>query len=310
MTVAKRALRGAEMAVVTVAPSDSPPVRYKGRMYIRIGPRRGIASAQDERILNEKRRYGDLPFDAQPVPTATLSDLIQLEFEQAYLPSAVATDVLAANDRSYEQRLAATKMIASADDPTPTVLGLLVLGVRTLDFLPGAYIQFLRIAGTQLTDPIADEQKVDGTIAEVLRRIDEKIASHNRVAIDITSGSTETRAQPYPLASLQQLVRNAVMHRAYESTNAPVHVYWFEDRIEISSPGGPFGAVTPETFGVPGFVDYRNPNLSEAMRVLGFVQRFGVGIPTARRELERNGNPPPEFEAWPNRVLVRVGVKP
>ena len=67
------------------------------------------------------------------------------------------------------------------------------------------------------------------------------------------------------------------MHRTYESTNAPVRVSWFSDRIEILSPGGPFGAVTADTFGQHGITDYRNPNL--AMRTLGFVQRFGVGIP-------------------------------
>lgn len=60
LTVVKRTLRGAEMAVATVEPADSPPVRYRGSIYIRIGPRRGIATAQDERILNEKRRYRDL----------------------------------------------------------------------------------------------------------------------------------------------------------------------------------------------------------------------------------------------------------
>jgi ATP-dependent DNA helicase RecG len=30
----------------------------------------------------------------------------------------------------------------------------------------------------------------------------------------------------------------AVMHRAYEATHAPVRVYWYDDRIEISNPGG------------------------------------------------------------------------
>lgn len=310
LTVAKRNMRGAEMVVILVEPCDSPPVRFKGRIYIRTGPRRGIASAQDERILNEKRRFRDLPFDAQPVPSAKLSDLSRVDFESTYLPSAVAPDILAANDRSYEQRLAAAKMVASADDPTPTVLGLLVLGIRSLDFLPGAYIQFIRIEGKELADPIVDEQVIDGPVGEILRRVDEKIASHNRVAVDITSASAELRTQPYPIVALQQLVRNAVMHRTYEATNAPVHVYWFDDRIEIMSPGGPYGVVTPETFGQPGVVDYRNPNLGAAMRVLGFVQRFGVGVPTARRELERNGNPQLTFEVGPNRVLFRVGVRP
>lgn len=306
LSVAKRVLKGRDVAVITVEPSDSPPVRYRGRIWIRIGPRRGIASAQDERILNEKRRHRDIPFDAQPVPTATLSDLARRSFEDEYLASAFPPEVVGANDRSYEQRLASTKMISSADEPTPTVLGLLVLGTRPRDFLPGAYVQFLRVGGKELADPVEDEQVIDGPVGDVLRRIDEKLASHNRTAVEFTSQATEVRTQPYPLAALQQLVRNAVMHRTYEATNAPIHCYWFNDRIEITNPGGPYGAVTPETFGEPGVVDYRNPNLAEALRVLGFVQRFGFGIPTARRELERNGNPAPEFDVRATHVLCRV----
>ncbi len=310
LTVSKRILRGAEIAVVTVQPADSPPVKFRGRVHIRIGPRRGIATAQDERILSEKRRYRDIPFDVQPVPSSTLGDLNQRLFETEYLPSAFAADVLAANERSYQQQLSATKLVASADDPTPTVLGLLVLGISPRDLLPGAYIQFLRIAGTDLADPVSDEQVLDGTVSELLRRVDDKMAAHNRVAVDFTSASTENRVQPYPTVALQQIVRNAVMHRAYEANNAPIHVYWFDDRIEVTSPGGPYGAVTQETFGQPGVVDYRNPNLAEALRVLGFVQRFGVGIATARRELQRNGNPEPVFETSPGRVVCRLGVRP
>lgn len=310
MTVEKRTLLGSDVAVITVEPSDSPPVRFKGRVHVRVGPRRDIATAQDERILNEKRRHRDIPFDVQRVPSATLADLNRRSFEEEYLPSAIAPDILAANDRTYEQQLASAKMVASADDPTPTVLGLLVLGIRPRDFLPGAYIQFLRIAGCELADPIADEQVIDGPIAKVLQRIDEKMVAHNRVAVEFTKGVTETRIQSYPLVALQQLVRNAVLHRTYEATNAPVHVYWFDDRIDIARPGGPFGSVNSVTFGQPGVVDYRNPNLAEALRVLGYVQRFGFGIPTARRELERNGNPPLRFEVSPYRVVFHVDVRP
>lgn len=306
LTVAKRVLRGAEMAVISVVPSDSPPVRYKGRIYIRVGPRRAIASAQDESILNEKRRYRDHPFDARPVPVAHLDELDRSYFETQYLPSAVAPDILQRNDRTYAQRLAASKMIVAADEPVPTVLGMLVLGTNTRDHLPGAYVQFLRLAGRELTDPVMDEQVVDGSVGEVLRRLDEKMVAHNRTAVDFTSGPMEVRQQPYPLRALEQLVRNAIMHRSYETTNAPVRVYWYDDRIEITNPGGPYGAVTPETFGEPGITDYRNPNLAEALRVLGFVQRFGVGIPTARHELERNGNPALEFQLQPSYVGVIV----
>jgi len=310
LMVAQRTLLGADVAVVTVLPADSPPVSYKGRIWIRVGPRRAIASRQDERILNEKRRHRDPHFDVQPVPSAGIADLGRRRFEEEYLPLAVDPELLAANERSYEERLAAAKMVASVSEPIPTIAGLLVLGTRPRDFIPSSYIQFLRIAGTELGDPIHDAKECDGPIADMIRQVDEKLAAHNRTAVDITSGPRETRTSTYPRAALEQLVRNAILHRTYEETNAPVRVYWYDDRIEILSPGGPYGLVTVETFGQPGVLDYRNPILAEAMRVLGLVQRYGFGIPTARRELERAGHPAPEFGVDPNWVLCTVKAKP
>ncbi len=310
LVVQKRRVKASEMAVVIVQPADSPPVRYKGRIWIRVGPRRGIATAQDERILVEKRKYNDTPFDLQPIVSATLENLNRLQFEQEYLPAAFAPEVLAANERTYAQRLAACRMVVSADEPVPTLSGMLVLGTRPRDFIPGAYIQFLRVDGTEFSDPIIDAEEIDGAIGQMIRRVDEKMESHNRVGVDITSGSVEKRTPDYPLAALQQLVRNAVMHRTYEGTHAPVRCYWFNDRIEIISPGGPFGEVTAQNFGQPGITDYRNRNLADAMRVYGLIQRFGVGIPIAQSELRKNGNPPAQFEVQPTIVLCTVRKKP
>jgi ATP-dependent DNA helicase RecG len=310
LVVEKRRLKGAEMAVVTVQPADAPPVRYGGRIWIRTGPRRGIATAQDERVLNERRRHRDQPFDLQPIPSATLSDLNRRLFEEEYLPAAFARDILVANDRSYEERLAACRMIVSADQPTPTVLGMLVLGVRPDDFIGGDYVQFLRIGGSKHSDPIVDSKRISGPLASLLHELDLVLAAYVRTRVDPTAGVVEKRACNYPLPALQQLVRNAVMHRTYEATNAPVRIDWFNDRIEILSPGGPFGQVTIENFGEPGVVDYRNRNLAEAMRVLGFIQRFGVGLAIARQQLAQNGNPPMEFKCTSNHVLVTLRPAP
>ena len=306
IVVERHSLCGNDVAVVTVQPSDSPPVRCRGRVQVRIGPRRGIATAQEERILNEKRRYGDIPFDIQPIHYATLGDLNLTQFENEYLNQAFAPDILEANDRSLNEQLAATKMIVSPDEPTPTVLGMLVLGKRTLDYLPGAYVQFLRFFGNELTDPISDEEQISGTITDMLRRLDEKLNGHNRTAVDFTSGPVERRISTYPVVAIQQIARNAVMHRLYEGNNTPVRVYWYNNRIEIMSPGGVFGSVTVENFGQPGITAYRNPNLAEAMRSLGFVQRYGIGIPLARRLLQEAGHPEIEFHADMNNVLVNI----
>ena len=98
------------------------------------------------------------------------------------------------------------------------------------------------------------------------------------------------------------------MHRTYEATNAPVRVTWFDNRVEVMSPGGAYGTVTAEDFAQAGVADYRNPSLAESMRVLDLVQRFGVGIGLAREALRRNTQPEPIFRVQPNwiRCVVRA----
>ena len=309
LSVETRSLKGADIAVVTVIPSDMPPVKYEGRIWIRTGPRRALANEQEERILNEKRRYKNLPFDIYPVPTARLNDLSRSIFENEYLPQAFAEDVLEANGRSYEERLASCRMIVSPAEATPTVMGVLAIGKSPQDFLPGAYIQFLRIDGAELADPVIDEEEIGGGIVEMLRRAEEKLKAHNRTSVDITAAATHQIDTPYPQAALQQILYNAVLHRVYERTNTPIRVYWFNDRIEINSPGGPYGNVTNENFGRPGVTDYRNPNIADVLKTFGFVQSFGRGIATARRVMEANGNPPPEFETNQSAVVCLLRRK-
>lgn len=306
MTVQKRTLCGKDVAVVQVQPSDSPPVRFRGNIHIRTGTRSGIASLQDERILRERTKTGYQYFDISPIPIADVSNLNLLQFENEYLPRAVSPEILVANNRTRIEQLASTKMIASVEDPTATVLGVLVLAKSPSDFMAGSYIQFLKIDGRDLSDEVVDSEEIHGTVSDILRELDSKIKSHNRRAVDFTSGPVESSTSLFPLPALQQLLHNAVMHRTYENTNAPARVTWFQDRIEILSPGGPFGVVSTRNFGQPGITDYRNPNLAEALKVLGFVQRFGVGIAVAQQQLKDAGHPPLEFNTDNDHVLVII----
>lgn len=306
ITVQKRTINGCDIAVVIVEPSDAPPVRFRGRVWIRVGPRRALATQQEERILSEKRLSRNLPFDIQEVHTATLSDLDLDFFRNTYLPVALAPDILEQNNRSIEQQLTSMRFIGTQPLHTPTTLGVLIIGKNPRQFFPGAYIQFLRIDGTEITDPIKDQKEVHGTIPGIIKQLDEIFQANIFIATDVTSQPTEIRHPDYPLVALQQLARNALLHRTYDSTHAPVLIYWFADRIEIYSPGGPYGRVTQENFGQPGMTDYRNPHIAEAMKNLNYIQRFGMGIALARRELQRNANPPPEFTISNHTILVTL----
>ncbi len=296
MTVEKKILKGHEMAVVIVQPADAPPVRFKGTAWVRVGPRRAIASPQEERILAERRRYRDAPADIQPLRDVDIKELDRALFRETYLPAAVSAEVLAGNSRTLEDQMASLRLVDPGPPLVPTVLGLLVLGKKPSDHLPGAYVSFLRLVGEKLGSDVISSHDIHGPLPRMMSQIDELLKIHIMEAVDITSTDKERRYPDYPLAALQQIVRNAIMHRTYEATNAPVRIYWYSNRIEVISPGSPYGQVTKENFGLPGINDYRNPNLAEAMRHLGYAQHFGVGIQIAREALARNGNPPPEFQ--------------
>lgn len=306
MNVYKARIDGVDVAVVEVAPSHEPPVRLRGVVRIRVGPRKGIATRDEERILTERRRGWDHPFDQRSVPGVDLKDLDLGMFQREFLPSAVSAEVLRENGRSVPEQLAALHL--ASPDGVITVTGLLLLGYNPTTWLKGAYVQFLRIDGTELTDPIIDRKELTGPLPQILRQMDEITSAHVRVATKVAGGTLEQRSADYPMTAMQQLLRNAVIHRNYETSNAPVQWYWFSDRIEIHNPGGLFGRATPATFGMPGGNDYRNPALAAALYHLGFVQRFGLGVPLARKACAENGNPEPVFlfEAGSFAVVVRA----
>jgi len=304
ITVQKHQLKGSDMAVVLVYPSDGPPVRFKGSVWVRVGPRRAIATPDDERRLNEKRRFRDIPADIRPIASASLSDLDDLLFQRVYLPNAVSREVLQENQRGVEHQLLATRFAHPGPPVCPTVLGILTVGKSPTDWVPCAYVQFLRIDGAALGDPVKNQKEVRGALPDLLDELEDLLKNNIQSSADFTGASIETRIPDYPIVALQQIVRNAILHRSCENTNAPVRLYWFNDRVEIQNPGGPFGQVTKQNFGQAGVNDYRNPNLAAVMKELGYVQRFGYGITLARNEMKKNGNPPPEFQVEDAHVAV------
>jgi ATP-dependent DNA helicase RecG len=305
MEVGRRRLCGGDVAIICVKPSQSTPVCYKNVVWVRTGSSSHRASREQEMRLAEKRRGRDLPFDVRENSAASLDDLLVNLFENEYLPRAVDEETLSENQRSLNQKLLALHMIGP-DQKKPTNLALLLFGKEPTYFIPGASIRFVRIEGFDLSDPIKDSKELQGPLIESLRDLDTLLKLNISTSVDLVSEPTEVRHPDYPLVALQQLTRNAVLHRDYETSNAPVQIYWFADRVEIHSPGGPFGRVTRDNFGSPGVTDYRNRSLAQAMKTLGYVQSFGVGITKAKVECKKNGNPEPEFQVQPTTILVTI----
>jgi ATP-dependent DNA helicase RecG len=305
MGVSRFSLAGGDVAVVEVFPSDLPPVRYKGSVHIRIGPRKAIANEQEERVLSERRVALARSFDARPCSEAGLDDLALGQFD-VYRREAVNPDTVAANNRPVELQLASLRLF-DPERANPTHAGILLFGKNPRFFLPGAYVQYLKLPGIDLTDVPEDQAEISGDLHSVLRELEGRLRLLIHTAMRPISSLEEKLLPDYPEWALRELLMNAVMHRNYDS-NTPIRFYAFSDHIEIQSPGGLYGEATPENF--PTRNSYRNPVIAEAMKSLGFVNRFGYGVLRAQELLAQNGNTPAQFEFDEHSVLVKVYRRP
>lgn len=252
----------------------------------------------------ERARLGHVSFLERPLPGAELRGLDLDWIRSRYLPAAIQERVLDANERPLELQLASLRLATYDPAPAPTALGVLLAGEAPTRLLPHAYVQLVRFDGVDRAAPILDQQRFDGPLAQLVSGCETVIEAAIRVPTRL-DGDLEVREPEYPFVALRELFRNAVLHRDYEAPG-PVHVRWFRDRVEIASPGGPVPPLTPETLGSAEITAYRNGGLAEVTRNLRFVQRFGVGLAIARRELADNGNPPLELRADLGQVVAAV----
>lgn len=299
MNVFKRSWEGGDIAVVEVLPSELPPVRYKGVVWIRVGPRRARATDADERVLSERRAALARTWDARPCARVMLEELLLALFE-SYKLEAIDRDVLAENHRSQKDQLASLRLWDRRADK-PTHAAVLLFGKDPLDVAPGAYIQYVHYDGVDEAADIVQQRRISGDLLTILRELSslaDELAHTRPIEADALR---ETTVHDYPPVALREIFLNAIVHRDYEAT-APVRILQFINRIEVHNPGSLYGDIRPEDF--PGATAYRNPVLAEAARNLGYVNRFGRGVPRTRQAMMRNGSSEPEFTPTERHFLV------
>ncbi len=282
-----------DVIVIEVQPSPFPPVRYKGKTWIRVGARKAVANEMEERRLIERRSANISMFDIRPCMEASLEDMDLDLFRDKYIKNAIDVEVLKNDKREIKEQLAALRFY-NTRFKCPTNAGILMFGKNPEYFIPGGYVQFVRFEGKSVAGNILNEKKFTGNLMGLLPRIDafidDALITQHPVPV---STLKEKTAKNYPNWAIRELMMNAIMHRDYES-NAAIKFYQYKDRLEISNAGGLYGKARPENF--PNENDYRNPTLAEAMKVLGYVNRFNRGISRVQEEMEGNGNPQATFQ--------------
>ena len=281
-----------DLLVVEVSPALIPPVRYRGRTFIRIGPRRDIATEAEERVLLEKRTSYMATFDAMPCFGASLKDIDAHFIENEYLPQIIDSDVLKADKRSLQEQLAAIHLYDITND-CPTNAAIILFGKNASFFLHGCYVQYVHFAGEDTGSEILNERQIRGSLCSILPKLESFVKDAIVTARPMPiSMLREQIVFNYPELALRELLMNACMHRDYQS-NMPIRIYQFSNRIEILNAGGLYGEARPENF--PTVNDYRNPIIAEAMRGMKYVNMFNRGVQRVKNMLRENGNPEPKF---------------
>jgi ATP-dependent DNA helicase RecG len=253
-------------------------------------------------MLIERRVSRATTFDASPCFGSTLDDLALPLFLNDYRVQAVAAEVIRENERGVHQQLASLRFF-DLDRRTPTNAGILLFGLDVRRWLPGAYVQFLRIAGETLAEPVVNDRELSGDLLTLLRELDAQIDAQLTQFPVFATGLREHTSASYPRIAVRELVLNAVMHRDYAAT-APIRITWFDRHLEIQSPGGLYGEVNSTNF--TKNTSYRNPVIAEALKTLGYVNRYGRGVIRAQRALVDNGSPEAEFAFDSGYVLVTI----
>jgi len=295
-----------EVAVVEVQPSHLPPVRYKGRICVRGGPRRGFANEAEERNLTERRIAAAKPFDRQPCVGAGLDDLAMDIFLGTYRVAAISRDILDENHRPVKQQMASLRLFDLAKN-CPTNAAMLLFAKDPLQWLSHAYIQYVQFPGTEMDDSPLVDKRFSGDLLTLLREVDAFVRNLPTSRPLALSALREETVYDFPPAAIRELLMNAVAHRSYEAAS-PIRFYRFANRLEIISPGPLYGEATPANF--PRQTSYRNPVIAEALAVLGFVNQYGRGVLRAQSALQKNGSPPARFEFGDTFFGVTIPTRP
>ena len=282
-----------DLLVAEVSPSDLPPVRYRGRTFVRIGPRRDIATEAEERILAERRMSFMATFDTTPCFAAKLSDINTDLLHDKYLVPLLGKDVVDSDARPIEEQMAAVGMY-DTEHSCPTYAALVLFGQKPRRFMPGLYVQYVNFRGKDVTSEVINEMQLEGNYCEMLPRLESllemSVIKKKPVFVSILREEMVTN---YPYNAIRELLLNACMHRDLQS-NTPLRFYEYADNLEIMNAGGLYGNARPENF--PNVNDYRNPLVASAMKTMGYVNMFNRGVGQVQTDLKENKNKPALFD--------------
>lgn len=186
----------------------------------------------------------------------------------------------------------------------PTVCGILNFGKYPQIFSPNLDIVAVRCStneyGVEDQNGIRflDNKRLDGTISEMLKLAISFVINNIKKATRINDRGIREDVLEYPIKAIREIILNSLIHRDYSihTENESIRLTIFDDRIEISNPGGLYGRLSIDELGKV-HSDIRNPFIASILEILEVTENRYSGIPTIYAEMKKAGLMEPKFES-------------
>lgn len=186
----------------------------------------------------------------------------------------------------------------------PTLCGILNFGSLPQIFSPNLDIVAVKCVTNNYGEEdengirFADNKRIDGTLSSMLQQALIFISNNTKKAtyINPVTGKREDKDE-YPLKALREIVLNALIHRDYSqyTENDPIRIEIYEDRIEVTNPGGLYGRLSMDQLGMVRS-DIRNPYIASILETMEVTENRYSGIPIIYDEMKKANLLPPKFE--------------
>jgi len=241
---------------------------------------------------------GQRDLTAETLPGATLADLDpdQIKLLQRTIETEGGSEGLVG--LSPEELLRNLELVR---DGEVTLAAVLLLGrsPALARWAPQHEVVFLRFK-TQTRYDV--QRNLKGPLLAVLDALRRILDAHLRLASLEAGGFGQLSIPDLTWWAAREAVLNALVHRDYFLRQS-VHIELHRDRLEVSSPGGFIGGVTPQNVLRHPPVR-RNPLLASVLQAVGLVNRAGLGVDRIWEELLRLGKGMPRYDA--DESLVRL----
>lgn len=146
-----------------------------------------------------------------------------------------------------------------------------------------------------------------GPVLSVLDAVERLLTAHLQVGTLSSEGFRELSIPDITWFAAREAILNALVHRDYFLRQS-VYIELRGDTLQVASPGGFMGGVTPQNILHHPPVR-RNSLLANALQRAGFVNRSGVGVDRIYAELLQTGKGLPVYEADESHVRLILPTK-